>query len=54
MVPLITEPDVRLETVRDEPRRVEVTVRELVRRVDPTPLINMRFVVETVDAPRVD
>ena len=54
MVPLTIEPVVRLEKVREDPRRVEVTVRELVRRVDPTPFINIRFVVETVDALRVD
>jgi hypothetical protein len=54
MTPPTTEPAATVETVRDEPRSVDVTMRELVRMVDPTPFINIKFVVETVDALRVD
>jgi hypothetical protein len=54
MTPLITVPAVTVETVRDEPRRVDGTVRELTMSVDPTPFINCTFVVETVEADKVD
>ena len=59
MTPLIIEPVVNVDTVRDEPRMVDRTVRvfvmrELVESVDPTPLINPMFVVEMVELDRVD
>lgn len=59
MTPLIIEPVVNVDTVRDEPRMVEravreLVVRELVESVDPTPLIKPMFVVEIVEPDKVD
>lgn len=59
MIPLIIDSVVSVETVMDEQRVVERTVRELVVSefvvsVDPTPFMKARFVVEIVETDNVD
>jgi len=54
MAPPNTETAVSVETVTDEPRSVEGTVRELAVSDAPIPLAKARFVAETVEPARVD